>query len=625
MAASEVEGVTPRSGAPVATLAPPAPPPTAPSTPSPTRSAAPSPSRAPITAEEAVVVTLPPPGPPVPERRPVQVWRWSLLALGLTAAGLRIATALGRLATADEKLWMTRSDGFSRAIADGDLAHATANIRALDTMPGVTTMWVGSAAKWVWLLGRGHGWWAEPDAPFVRSPSGLLSAQLAMAVATAALLVLVVVLVSWWVGRGAALAAGALLATEPFLVAHGAVMHTDELLSFFGAGALVATALALGVPSPAAVTARWWIAPLAGLMWAGTLLTKLSALLIAPAAGLLALWALVAALRAATDRRSRWLTAGRVLRTCGLTAVATLAAGVLAYPALWVNGDEETRAMWRSVNLGATGHRQFFMGEITDTPGSTFYAVALPLRMTPWFLAALALAVLVVLARRDLRSTGATLVLMALPVAVGISLASKQFDRYGLPLLVLAAIAVGVAVAGTVGRLRAPALVRATRVATVVVIGGLVAHSASLAPWGLAYFNPALGGAERAERTVLVGWGEGAGLAAEQVLELEGGRCGDVRVGWTLRSDGTPVPDVDGATYVAVYVNHRQRIPPARLDRLLVDRELVGTVERAGVDYVRIYGPPADPWAAALRLEPGERPAGGRLCDMVSGTPRYGP
>ena len=68
--------------------------------------------------------------------------------------------------------------------------------------------------------------------------------------------------------------------------------------------------------------------------------------------------------------------------------------------------------MWRSVNLGATGHKQFFMGEITETPGPAFYAVALPLRMTPWFLAGLALAVAAFVGRRDLRSTGAVLGLM---------------------------------------------------------------------------------------------------------------------------------------------------------------------------------------------------------------------
>jgi hypothetical protein len=549
----------------------------------------------------------------------------ALAGIGASALALRVATALGRLVTADERLWMLRSDGFSRSVADGEFSGATANIRRLDTMPGVTTMWIGSAAKWVWLSGRRHGLWAEHDGSFLRSPTGLVSAQVAMAVATAALLVLLVVLVGWWVGRGAALVAGVLLATEPFLVAHGAVLHTDELLALFGAGALVATALVLGVPSHRPATGRWWAVLLAGALWAGTFLTKLTALLFLPAAGLLALWALVAGWRATADGRARLRRAGQVGGRCAGTAVVALAVAVLAYPALWTAPGEETRAMWRSVNLGATGHAQFFRGEITDTPGPTFYAVALPLRMTPWFLAALALAVVVLVARRDLRPVGGALACMLLPPAVGVSLASKQFDRYGLPLLALAAVAVGVALAGLWDRLGAGQLARVGNRVGLVAAGALVTFSASVAPWGLAYFNPALGGADAAERTILVGWGEAARLAVDEVLVLEGGHCKGVRLAGVLRSNGTPVTDVDGATYVAVYVNQRQRVPRAQLERLLVDRDLVATVERGGVDYVRIYGRPANELAAAARLEEGERPAGGLLCGRAADITRSGP
>jgi hypothetical protein len=550
-----------------------------------------------------------------PERR--DRWRWSLLALGTSALALRAVTALGRLRTADEGLWMLRTDGFSQAVVNGDFARATANIRELDTMPGVTTMWIGSAAKAVWAAGRRLGLWAAPEVPFVTSGTGLVAGQLGMAVATAALLVLVVVLLRWWVGRGPALAAGVLLATEPFFIAHGAVLHTDELLALFGGGALVATAVALGVPKPTPVTGRPWMAPLAGALWAGTFLTKLTAVLFLPAASLLALWALVAALRgraaATADRAARRAAALRAVRTAAVTVVTAVVVAVAAYPALWVAPREEVRAMWRSVNLGATGHAQFFLGELTATPGPTFYAVALPLRMTPWFLAGTLVAVVVLVARRDLRPYAAALACMAGPLAVGTSLASKQFDRYGLPLLVVAAVALGLAAANVVGAVRHRWVAERRGAVGLVAAAALALHAARIVPWGLAYFNPALGGAETAERAILVGWGEVSNEVPGLVLELEGGRCRSVRISSVLESNGRPKADVDGATYVSVYVNHRQRVPEDHLAELLEGRPLAATIERGGVTYVQLYGPPEGSDDAAAG---GDR-AGERLCDAT--------
>jgi hypothetical protein len=287
-----------------------------------------------------------------------------------------------------------------------------------------------------------------------------------------------------------------------------------------------------------------------------------------------------------------------------------------AYPALWVSPREELRAMWRSVNLGATGHAQFFMGELTPTPGPTFYAVALPLRMTPWFLLGTLAAVVVLVVRRELRPYAAALACMAGPVAVGTSLASKQFDRYGLPLLVLAAIALGLAAVHLVEAIRRESVARRRGAVGLVAAAALVVHAALVVPWGLAYFNPALGGADTAERAILVGWGEVSDEVPELVMELEGGRCRGVRVGSVLESNGQPKADVDGATYVSVYVNHRQRVPEDHLAELLAGRPLAATIVRGGVTYVELYGPPDDPDP----VTDGD-PAGQLLCSSVGEAP----
>ena len=115
-------------------------------------------------------------------------------------------------------------------------------------MPGVPTMWLGSIGRLVWGIGRDVGV-VEGRSTFYESRSGLTAAQLSVAVATSLLIGLVVWLVARWAASPrAGLVAGLLLATEPFWVAHGSVIHTDELTSLFGLSGLLALGLVLGVP-----------------------------------------------------------------------------------------------------------------------------------------------------------------------------------------------------------------------------------------------------------------------------------------------------------------------------------------------------------------------------------------
>ena len=195
-----------------------------------------------------------------PETTPVQPTleerRWSqdlCLVVGVSLLALvpRVVTALAHFRTTDESAWRFLSWNLGEAVSSGDLRSASAQaITYMDyTSPGVTTMWIGSAGRAIWAAGHGWGLWgSEEDASFLTSPSGLTVARVTMAVVTALLIGGLVSLLVRWVGRGAAAVAGVILATEPFFVAHGAVLHTDELLALFGVAALVATALALGVP-----------------------------------------------------------------------------------------------------------------------------------------------------------------------------------------------------------------------------------------------------------------------------------------------------------------------------------------------------------------------------------------
>jgi hypothetical protein len=116
---------------------------------------------------------------------------------------------------------------------------------------------------------------------------------------------------------------------------------------------------------------------------------------------------------------------------------------------------------------------------------------------------------------------------------------------------------------------------------------------------GLAYFNPLQGGVERAQRTVLVGWGEGIEQATLFVARREASRCAEITLWGAATEDQVPcgrlVSERDDPDYLLCTSTSATHDPDA-LARLTEGREVVGRVSQRGVDYVDIYGPrrPAD-------------------------------
>lgn len=575
--------------------------------------------------------------PPVPPARAtwwVRAGSAARSAAGSTGA-LRLAAAVGGLAwllrartaghfrTWDEPNWMLRSVRFSTAVATGRFDHASATPGwGVATMPGITTMTIGSVAHAIWWVGRAAGLWATaPGDRFELSGSGLLLAHLGAATVNAALIALLVVLLARWVGPAAAGIAGVLVATEPLLVAHGALIHTDELMTLFGVTSMVALALALGVPARSAaadpVTApdrsSRRLGVLAGLLFAGSLLTKISAVMFLPGMALLAVWAVAVA------RRQR---GGGIRSAAGgvRPAVTGWLAGagglsIVAYPAVWLMlPGAEIGRLTMSLGLGVypTHVLQLFRGTPTTTPGPSFYVVDLPWRVTPWFLVGGVLAAVAIWCRRAWRPYAGALACLGGPPLAVLSLANKQFDRYGLPLLVLAAIGIGIVAAPLLPALARRAWpgrpARATAALAVALTAAVGGYSLSVAPWGMAYFNPLLGGGPVGVRTVPLGWGEGLEQAGRFIAEREAGRCDAVSVystwpiqpdfpcGVWLTEDAAPT-----ATYVVIYVADRMTLPPARLAELVGTRTLLRSTVIRGITYTQVYGPAE---------HPAERPAG---------------
>lgn len=528
---------------------------------------------------------------------------WLVLGVMALAAVPRLLTASDDFVTADEPLWMPRSDGFYEALVSGHPGDASAyqGDRHTVTMPGVTTMWTGVAARGIWAAGQGVGLWSDAETKFATSALGLDVAQGLMAIVGATFLGLLVFLVAEWAGKVAAAVTGVLLATEPFLVALGAVLHTDQLLTFCGVGSLVATALALGLPHRTRWADQRWAGAVGGMLFATAWLTKVSAVMFLPGVSLLGCWAILRLRTHTADEslvRRAWSSLRPVTTWWVLGAVGLV---LLTYPAVWADPGDEAYWLVRSASQGAREHTQIFLGEPTSTPGPAFYFVALPLRVTPWFLVT-GMAAGFAVWRRATRGFGVAAILMAAPPFVILSLASKEFDRYGLPVLAVGATVVGIVASSAVEALRrsSPATQRMALLACSVVAVVAVANSFLVVPWGMAYFNPALGGASAAEEAVTVGWGEGLERAVAIVEDQEGEDCGEVTVAapqWTRRLVGwlgcETTANTDTARYVVLYIYDRQRMSDTEINELSEGREVVGTVDAQGFTLAEVFGPKA--------------------------------
>ncbi|MBV9921415.1 MAG: hypothetical protein JOY78_11260 [Pseudonocardia sp.] len=519
-------------------------------------------------------------------------------AVAAAALILRLRT-VGTFETIDEPLWTVRSQVFSDAIIHlhPSKASVTAAPTALGgqlaTMPGVPTMWLGSLGRLVWAISRSLGI-VNGSPKFSQSTSGLAMGQAAVAAATAVLIGLTVWLVGRWGSPRAGVVAGLFLATEPFWVAHGSVLHTDELTALFGLTGLLALGLVLGVPTfHEGLVHRRWLAVLAAFLLVCSPLTKISGLAFAPGALVLVGWAVLRAVRnrphdgdlGAALRPLAWC-----LVTMAITAVVAI---VVLWPALWASPSGQIHALRNSVKIGYHERRSFFRGAVRTGGTPTFFAWALPFRMTPWMLAGLVVGVPVALARRTTRRAALTLLAATVPVAYVLSTAGQQLDRYGL--LILGPVCAVVGLAATRGP--GESVRTATSARWAVVVGGVLAtvYSLVVAPWGMAYYNPLLGGGKEAVEQVPVGWMEGQEVASRTMQKLQHGRCDGVTfngLGFllvTTRHCGRWTKDMRKATYQAIYVTDRQVMSKRRYRALTHGRKLVAVVHIRAIPYVELW------------------------------------
>lgn len=555
-----------------------------------------------------------------PLARELQAGAWLGAIFGLTLLA-RLA-AHDVVITADEDNWMRRSGGFAYGLVNGQLGRTYQNGH-----PGVTAMWVTTLTlgpqRMVQYADRVHNQRLVARVPGFWD--ALVDARVGFAVVTAGLVALIAGLAWLLFGRNVGLLAGVVVGLEPFYLAISQLVHMDAILS----GCMVASVMAALVAQTGRAggrhltpwAARWWVA-------ASGVLAGLAALSKVPAVFLL-LFVPLLGLLVRPDRRDDELDTAaerdfREPRPLGLVLRAWLidmaiwgaAFGVTfvaLWPAIWVHGPVEIlgRVAEFTRETGGQPHEQgtFFWGQQTADPGPFFYPVALAFRLAPLTVAGL---IALLLCWRCLeRGTSRTVFGLAAYVVgflLMMTLGAKKLDRYVLPVVPALGVLAALGLAIGLGALRARPAVRRERRSMLVGtgLGALLLVAAawpavSHYPYYLSYYNPLLGGGAAAQRTVMVGNGEGL----DQVADWLNARP-DAENLWVVShsfdilqarivGSGEPLRDrvPSNADYVVLYrfqiqIGHSPRV----LDEYLTRHTPEHVVTIDGIEYARIYRGP---------------------------------
>jgi hypothetical protein len=151
---------------------------------------------------------------------------------------------------------------------------------------------------------------------------------------------------------------------------------------------------------------------------------------------------------------------------------------------------------------------------------------------------------------------------------------------------------------------------------------GQEVSAASTFPYYLSYYNPLLGGVQRAPHVMMIGWGEGLDQAARFLNSQAGAENLQVATGvwngsfsyffkgqvkWSHFTPGTSPEDWSSSDFYVIYINEWQR---GRLPKELMDylekMQPVQAIRLQGLEYVRVYDLRNTPPPGYLLSQPGD-------------------
>lgn len=518
----------------------------------------------------------------------------------------------------DESFWIERGLRFFIALLDGELEQTY-----LRHHPGVINMWLtGGAFSLRYFL---RDYWALTPAlaelaqqndhlgDYLRAVAhhgaypaeAYAQVRLFFAPVTAATLTGIYLLTQRLLGPRIALITAIILLLEPFFLTYQRFITTDGNQSNFTWLALLAFLLYLRSNR---ATWRWLL--FSSVCYGLAILSKVAALLSLPAIGIWALWG------GFSSDKKPFLHRLRDLLLWGLGVMLIC---WLLWPALWVELPGTLNRLLIDLGKEVSGHSQFFLGETTKTPNLLFYPVLLLWRLSPTLLIGTLFALLALFLPAWHRYMPERAILVAigvnlLLVLLGLSSQSSKIDRYMIPLIP------GLAILAAVGwssvcswfterwfdhksksKLKWK-LILAPSVVLLLQLTILWPHF----PINVTYFNPLMGGAVEAQKSIMIGNGE----LLEQVAAWLNSRTPQEEktppkvASWyhpalaayydgpttTIGTDSAGNWGWGTARYAVLYVNQLQRgLYGAKQINYFARQEPLHIVEAHGVAYAYIY------------------------------------
>lgn len=424
---------------------------------------------------------------------------------------------LGTFMMYDGPYWIVRSYNFISALLSHDWAGTF-----ITSHPGVTTMWVSGISVWFKYLSVGVAT-SENILPYI------FHAKFPIALITSIGCVILYFLVKRIFNEKIAIISALLIALDPYYLAHSRVIHLDALLATF----MTLSVLCLIIHQNY-LERRYLIlsAIFAGLAF----LTKLPSIILVPFI-VISLFLSVHSLELGnlSNRVKLIQLVKNILIYFSIAAIVF----VVLWPAMWVDPVHTVYKLGTGVYYNVTHFHVgggYFMGEIMHSVNPFYYPVTLLLRLTPVSSIFSVLAIIFFsfgalkikkpeyISDRDYKNIGILLLYIVLFFSVMMT-GSKQMLRYLLPIFlvidILAAIGIYYVIYGIISRINKNKgfnLAPKTKWFTiffVIIILFQAFSSLPLCPYYRSYYNPMLGGSEKAPWITSIGGGEGMSLAAD--------------------------------------------------------------------------------------------------------------
>jgi hypothetical protein len=296
---------------------------------------------------------------------------------------------------------------------------------------------------------------------------------------------------------------------------------------------------------------------------------------------------------------------------------------------MWKIPDDSLEAIFTKAETYAhVGQRSptFFNGEIIES-GKVgieyfyYYPLTYLWRSTPVELLGLLFAGLGLVARwkpfnqKNVRITLWGLLLIVGVYTFGMTLGTKKFDRYLLPIYAPLDMIAGIGWVAFAGWLYVQLKDRvsswlALLLPVLMLVSAILVQAAgslNTFPYYFSYYNPLMGGSQKAPQVMQIGWGEGLDEAARYLNTKESAADlhviswyspgsfsyffkGDSRyLGSQTKPSQSYQEKISNSEYAVIYIHQWQRQIPSWMLEFLSNRTPEHTVWINGIEYVQIY------------------------------------